>query len=390
MSAIAWFVTAWLVLGGCTSSGANGAARPTIAPVLSSTSTTTAPRRLPGHTSWIETFVDRSRRTVPATGAPLPSRTLVTTIYRPNGAGPFPLIVFSHGLAGHPEKFTKLFSAWADAGFAIAAPAFPLTNSHVANTNANVADVGQQPADVSFVLDNVLALDKQRQSRLFHAIDERRIGAGGLSLGGLTTYMLVYGKCCRDQRIDAAAVLDGFRPDVPLDGHVPLLIAHSDTDPTLRIPTALEAFARHVHPPACDVAALHRRSGRTTSRRSTTSPKRITTDFWDATLNGNAQAFARLQRDATVPGLSSIVAKDTTAPWIASAACQRTSQGASRRRCSHHLDADGVTRRSGARRALGRRRPGRRRAGVRHRYGPSPRCYAKVAAIPFESTSLWT
>ena len=40
----------------------------------------------------------------------------------------------------------------------------------------------------------------------------------------------------------------------------------------------------------------------------------ITTDFWDATLNHDAQAFARLQRDATVPGLSSIVAKGTPTP----------------------------------------------------------------------------
>ena len=198
---------------------------------------------MPGHTSWVATFLDRSRRTVPTTGASLPSRRLVTAIYRPNGTGPFPLIVFSHGLDGHPQKFTKLFSAWADAGFAIAAPAFPLTNSRAANPNSNVGDVGQQPADVSFVLDRVLALNNQTRSRLFHAIDQHRIGGGGLSLGGLTTYMLVYGKCCRDQRIDAVAVLDGLRSDEPLDGHVPLLIAHSDTDPTLPYSSALEAFA---------------------------------------------------------------------------------------------------------------------------------------------------
>jgi dienelactone hydrolase len=240
----------------------------------------------------------------------------VTTIYRPNGAGPFPLILFAHGLSGHPEKFTKLFSVWADAGFAIAAPAFPLTNSHVANTNANVADVGQQPADLSFVLDNVLAQDKQRQSRLFHAIDAHNIGAGGLSLGGLTTYMLVYDKCCRDQRIDAAAVLDGFRTGIPLDGHVPLLIAHSDTDPTLPYTDAKESFAA-ASAPAWFVT-LHGASHATQWENDVTPfdhiAERITTDFWDATLNHNAQAFARLQRDATVPGLSSIVAKGAPTP----------------------------------------------------------------------------
>jgi dienelactone hydrolase len=314
--AIAWFATGLLVLGSCSSGGAKTATSAHDAPSQSSTSTTTAPRLLPGHTSWIETFVDRSRRTVPATGAPLPSRTLATTIYRPNGNGPFPLIVFSHGLAGHPEKFTKLFSAWADAGFAIAAPAFPLTNSHVANPSSNVGDVGQQPADVSFVLDNVLALDKQRRSRLFHAIDESRIGASGLSLGGLTTYMLVYSECCRDQRIDAVAVLDGIRPDAPLDGHVPLLIAHSDTDPTIPYSSAREAF-NAASAPAWLVTlhgASHASQWEDDITRFDHIAETITTDFWDATLNRESQAFARLQQDATVPGLSSIVAKRTTTP----------------------------------------------------------------------------
>jgi dienelactone hydrolase len=314
--AIAWLATGLLALSGCSNGAAKAATSARNAPSQSSTTSTTARRLLPGHTSWIETFVDRSRRTVPTTGAPLPSRTLVTTIYRPNGSGPFPLVVFSHGLDGHPEKFTKLFSAWADAGFAIAAPAFPLTNSHAANPNSNVGDVGQQPADVSFVLDHVLALNNQRRSRLFHAIDQHRIGASGLSLGGLTTYMLAYGKCCRDQRIDAVAVLDGLRSDERLDGHVPLLIAHSDTDPTLPYSSALEAFAA-ARAPAWFVTlhgAAHASQWEDDITPFDHIDERLTIDFWDATLNGNSQAFVRLQRDATVPGLSSIVAKRTITP----------------------------------------------------------------------------
>lgn len=274
------------------------------------------PRVLPGHSSWTQTFVDTSRLTVPTSGTPLPSRTLASAIYRPNGAGPFPLILFSHGLDGHPEKFTKLFSVWADAGFAVAAPAFPLTNSHYANANSNVGDVGEQPADVSFVLTKVLALNQQRGSRLFHAIDTHEIGAGGLSLGGLTTYKLVYGACCRDTRIDAAAVLDGIRIDDPIDGHVPLLIAHSDTDPTIPYSTALEAFAGAKAPTW--LVTLHGASHATQWENDVTPydhiAERITTDFWEATLNHDPQALARLHDDATVPGVASIVAKSTPTP----------------------------------------------------------------------------
>jgi dienelactone hydrolase len=305
--AIAGVAIGLLVLSGC------GSGSPKSAPTFtqSSTSTTLAPRLLPGHASWTETFVDTSRQTVPAHGTAQASRTLVTSIYRPNGAGPFPLIVFSHGLDGHPRKFTKLFSAWADAGFAVAAPAFPLTNDQAGDTNSNIGDVAQQPQDVAFVLDRVLALNGQPQSKLFHAIDEHKIGAGGLSLGGLTTYMFVYGKCCRDQPIAAAAVLDGVRSGLPIDGHVPLLIAHADTDPTLAYSTAKEAFGE-AKPPVW-LVTLHGASHATQWENDVTPydhiAEQVTIDFWDATLNHNAAAFARLQRDATVPGLSSITEK---------------------------------------------------------------------------------
>jgi dienelactone hydrolase len=300
--AIAGIVVGLLALCSCSSSGAK-AANPT--------TSTTAPRLLAGHTSWTETYVDTSRRTVPVAGAALPSRTLVTTIYRPNGKGPFPLIAFSHGLDGHPEKFTKLFTTWADAGFVIAAPAFPLTNSHAPSPDANVGDLAEQPADVSFVLDKVLALNNEQGSRLFRAIDERKIGAGGLSLGGLTTYKLVYGDCCRDERFDAAAVLDGIRIDDPVDGHVPLLIAHADRDPTIPYPTAKEVFTAASAPVwfMTFQAPLHSEQWENDVTPFDHIAEQTTLDFWTATLNGRSQAFAKLERDATVAGLSSIVAK---------------------------------------------------------------------------------
>jgi dienelactone hydrolase len=264
-----------------------------------------------GHTSWTQTFVDPSRPTVLTHSPSLPSRTLVTAIYRPNGQGQFPLILFAHGFVGHPEKFTKLFSAWADAGFVVAAPAFPLTNDHA--PELNVGDAAQQPADMSFVLDSVLALDKQRGSGLFRTIDHHRIGAGGLSLGGLTVYWLVYADCCRDERIRAAMVLDGVQTRGALDGHVPLLIAHSDTDPVIAYSSARASFDA-ASPPAW-LVTLHGASHASEWEDDVTPydhiAEQVTTDFWDATLNRNRRqrAFTRLEQDATVPGLSSIESK---------------------------------------------------------------------------------
>jgi dienelactone hydrolase len=265
--------------------------------------------RPPGFTTWTETFVDVSRPTVPSTGPASPSRTLVTTIYRPNGHGPFPVVVFSHGLAGYPEKFTKLFAAWASAGFVVVAPTFPLTNGHVPRRDAG--DYVHQPADVSFVLDRVLALDKQRGNRLYHAINDHRIGAGGLSLGGLTTYLLAYDPCCRDARLDAVAVLDGIRPNVALDGHAPLLIAHSDTDPVIPYSTARAAYDGAAAP--VWLVTFHGASHASQWEDDVTPydaiAERVTTDFWTGTLTRKHKSLTQLERDATVPGLSSIEAK---------------------------------------------------------------------------------
>jgi dienelactone hydrolase len=207
----------------------------------------------------------------------------VTAIYRPTRKGRFPVIVFSHGVSGHPEKFTKLFAAWASAGYVIAAPAFPRTNSHVA---VDLGDLPNQTGDVSFVLDRVLDLATNRESRLFRAIKRRRVGAAGLSLGGITTYNVVYSDCCRDARITAAIVLDTVRPGVVVDGHVPFLIAHSDTDPLLPYAGARQAF-EEAEPPVwlhTFFGASHASQWEDDVTPYDQIAEQVTLDFWDATL----------------------------------------------------------------------------------------------------------
>src|SRR4051812_28537771 len=93
-------------------------------------------------------LVDRSRPTGAGSATPWrPERPLATTVYQPAAAGAYPLIVFAHGLTGHPDKFTRLLSAWSSAGFVVAAPAFPLTNGEVPGAEDNWTDVSEQPAD---------------------------------------------------------------------------------------------------------------------------------------------------------------------------------------------------------------------------------------------------
>ncbi len=67
------------------------------------------------------------------------------------GGGPYPLIVFSHGLGASPAGYRSLLVVWAAAGYVVAAPAFPKTNS-AATDGINPGDFANQPADVTAVI----------------------------------------------------------------------------------------------------------------------------------------------------------------------------------------------------------------------------------------------
>jgi hypothetical protein len=98
----------------------------------------------PAFTSWTETFVDTSRPTPAGGDSPgAPDRTLVTTIYRPKGKGPFPMIVYANALGAPPP--TQLLGVWAAAGYVVASSAFL--------TPGALVDL---PADTSFVLTQML------------------------------------------------------------------------------------------------------------------------------------------------------------------------------------------------------------------------------------------
>jgi dienelactone hydrolase len=269
-----------------------------------------------GFDRWNETFVDASRPTeAGAESSGAPDRTLLTTIYLPEGAEPRPLIVFSHGIVGHPDKFTNLLSAWARAGYVVAAPAFPTTNDRVPGAPRNFTAASGQPADVSFVLDRVLELAGDPQSRLHDRIDADRIGAGGLSLGGGTTYSVTFSTCCRDDRIKAAEVLAGalfpLAGPMELDGHVPLLIVHGDRDPVLNYGLAEQAYAQAT-PPVWFVTLLgasHAPAFENDITPHDAMVEQLTTDFWDATIGGDPDAIARFEQHAVADGSSTLQSK---------------------------------------------------------------------------------
>jgi fermentation-respiration switch protein FrsA (DUF1100 family) len=193
------------------------------------------------------TFVDPSRPTaeLPDAGiAAAPDRTLQTVVLYPTddeadematdapaATGPFPLVVFSHGVGGNPDQYVELVAPLAASGYVVAMPAFPLSS----RSGSAIFDVLQQPGDVSFVIDQLLALTADDGSWLAGRIDADRIAAAGHSLGAVTTIALTYDTCCRDDRIDAAVALSGIGvPSGPgaLDDRppTPLLLVHGTDD----------------------------------------------------------------------------------------------------------------------------------------------------------------
>ena len=289
------------------STGASGSATPSATAASNPTTPTNA-------TATVEhvqlPLVDKSRPAVDPSGIrSAPVRALPTELYLPATSRPRPLIVFAHGFDGDPSKFTELLTHWADAGFVVAAPKFPVTQTgSAAQGIALAADSVQQPADMSFVLDSLL------KGKFASRIDAKHIGAAGLSLGGGTTWGLIAHSCCRDRRITAAIVMDGLQFPFPGGSYgknrVPLLMFHADHDYALPYGAARGAYAGAAAPKwfVTLVGFTHAEPFENTPALTDAVVLQTSTDYWRAQLNGDQSAARRVVPDATVAGLSSIEA----------------------------------------------------------------------------------
>ena len=154
-------------------------------------------------------FVDDTRPTGENRGFPAkPQRTLATTLWFPRELeAALPLIIHSHGIVSNRTEMAYLAESLASHGYLVAATDYPLTSGSTAG-GANAADVVNQPADISFLIDSLLGM-RDGQKPFSGRIDESRIGLSGYSLGGLTTYLATYHPAWLDSRIAAAVAIAG-------------------------------------------------------------------------------------------------------------------------------------------------------------------------------------
>jgi predicted dienelactone hydrolase len=249
-------LVAGFIVSGCGDNGAMVAvstsaatptATPTVVPLTSAQVLQPGPYDV-GVTTM--TFIDTSRPTMPnGTFSGAPGRTLVTEIWYPTDSqpiktptrnaplthfgAPFPLVIYSHALMSNRAGGSYLTRHLASYGYVVAAPDFPLSNNG-APGGPTFVDLANQPGDVHFVIDQLLALGDDTQSALAGSIDRARIGLTGFSMGGSTTFLAALHPTLRDPRVRAAAAMAGVTcflgPDFYGHTSVPLLIVHGDID----------------------------------------------------------------------------------------------------------------------------------------------------------------
>lgn len=203
--------------------GAAAAAAPRIVPAW-------PPYALTKHTFH---FVDTSRPTV-AFGRELsPHRALTTQVWVPDAPGRRPLIVFAAGFKVGPTPYRALLTAWARDGYIVAAPEFPLTDAAAAGVHLDEADLVNQPADVRFVTDQLVARGKPLAS----LIDPGRVAVAGHSDGGETALLAGIWPAPRGEPVYRAIISMSTQP-IPGLGAVrnpPILVTQGDAD-TINLP----------------------------------------------------------------------------------------------------------------------------------------------------------
>ncbi|HEY6596427.1 MAG TPA: chlorophyllase [Asanoa sp.] len=299
--AVAAVAAAALTLAGCAAGPHEGTAVRTVVPSVAPTKPAPAPAVAAGKAP-TRTYEVGTRRLQVNRGG---TRPMAVTIWYPRASGGrFPVVLFSHGLGATPADYGPLLARWAAAGFVVAAPAYPHTSRGAADQQ--VFDVVNQPADASYVLTKVLALDTRPGDALRGRLAVDRVAAAGHSAGGITTVGLF--TTARDDRLDAGIVLSGnsLGFGTAFAGPAaPQLFVHGERDPVVSYASGKAAFDAVPWPKA--LLSLPQ-GDHGSSLFGSATPLRVvsdtTTEFLRWTLYGDAAAKARMPADAARGGIA--------------------------------------------------------------------------------------
>jgi predicted dienelactone hydrolase len=125
-------------------------------------------------------------------------RRIDPTAWFPRASCRAPLILFSHGVYGRPEYYSRLLAHLASEGFVVLAPHHP--------DRTEVGDeFAERTLDMTYLLDHLKAVADRVARGLAGRIDATRVGIAGHSFGGATAAEVA----ATDPRVRAAVAMAG-------------------------------------------------------------------------------------------------------------------------------------------------------------------------------------
>ncbi|MHB1537308.1 MAG: alpha/beta hydrolase family protein [Solirubrobacteraceae bacterium] len=305
----------------------------------SSTSTTTTstrrppPPRAPFAVGLIrETFVE-PRKTVQYGNGETGPRELVTEIRYPatgpagapgahaiekdapaTQGGPYPLVIFGHGFERMPSEYATLLNAWARAGYVVAAPIFPLENKN-APGGPDRNDLVNEPDDMRFLIGEMLTEDES-EGTMHELIAQNEIAVSGQSDGGDAALTVAYDPTYRDHLVKAALILSGAEmpryliPPIAFESSGPPLLAIQGTADTTNFPSETDAYFQKAPEPKylLELVGAGHLEPYTTTDTYAQIVQRVTLDFLNGYLKGNARARAQIHSAGDVSQTSDLQA----------------------------------------------------------------------------------
>jgi pimeloyl-ACP methyl ester carboxylesterase len=184
----------------------------------------------------------------PADGRPEAGGTGIAEVAG-SGDGPFPVVMWSHGMGSAGTERNDTLARWASAGYVVVAPTFPLSSRA-----PDASDLLNQPGDVAFVLDAVRTASATDGDVLDGLVRVDCVALAGHSMGGGTTLAAAYDPGTADIApraiVDIAGLLPTEAGGRSIDEMAPLpaLVVHGTDDRTVPYRVGEEAV-RVLHGP---------------------------------------------------------------------------------------------------------------------------------------------
>jgi hypothetical protein len=224
---------------------------------------------------------------------------------------PLPLIVFAHGFDVTLAPYVALLTAWARAGFVVAAPVMPLENAN-APGGATQSDLVNEPGDMTAVITWLIRRSRTPGSPFYGLINPNEIAVAGHSDGGAAALAMGYGAYARDFRVRADIVMSGS--EVPDFGYynfapgTPPLLATQGTADTTNLPGNTFSYFTAASRPKFLLQLLG--AGHlppyATEQPQLRVVERTTTAFLYRYLLHSSQALARLESYGNFAGVAAL------------------------------------------------------------------------------------